>query len=83
MKDLPKKESIQYTMSRQALANVTNENTAKAYKHDIKQFSVWCREQGYKTVEDIYKSYIPVDPDSLQRLCSEKGFQTKEDIFFV
>lgn len=75
-----KKESIQYTMIAKALHNITNDNTKRAYKKDIRDFAQWCRSIGIKTVDDIYRAFIPTNPDQLDRLSLERGFRTKEDL---
>lgn len=40
-------------MLKTALADITNNHTARAYKHDIKAFAEWARDQGFRKVEDI------------------------------
>ena len=53
---MARKESIQYTMLKLALADITNDNTTKAYKTEIKRFANYARSQGYKTVDDIVQA---------------------------
>ena len=50
---MARKESIQYTMLKLALTDITNDNTTRAYKTEIKRFANYARSQGYKTVDDI------------------------------
>ena len=50
---MSRRESIQYTMTKEALKDITNDNSAKAYKHDIKEFAVWARKNGFKSIDEI------------------------------
>lgn len=47
------RESIQYSMLKVALADITNDNTTRAYKHDIREFAEWARSRGYRKLDDI------------------------------
>ena len=53
---MARRESIQYVMARTALADITNDNTARAYKTEIKKFAAFARAQGYKSVDDINRA---------------------------
>lgn len=55
---MARRESIQYVMARRALADITNDNTVRAYKTEIKRFAAFARSKGYKTVDDINRADV-------------------------
>lgn len=47
------RESIQFLLLQTALRGEKNNNTIKAYKKDVKRFTLFCRENGVNTLEKL------------------------------